>query len=233
MKVTILLHPDSWMDYRDTLHFIPTLSKYMSTEDVSHYKYPTTPGDVCIALHYPALLTREQRALHKFNLVIHGSDLPRGRGRSPIHWQVEGGCNQIILTLFEMGDEADTGGIYRQDVLFLDGTELLPDIRRKILRAEVEMVDWFFRLFPPPCVPQTGVPTYYKKRSPEDQRLDIEDSIVSQFDKMRVADNNLYPLWFEMRGVEYELKITSRAPRLKVFPVDDLPLDMQGVAGEK
>ncbi len=203
----------------DAVHFVPMLSKYADTQDISFYGRPTTSGDVCFALHYPALLSKEQRKLHKHNIVIHGADLPSGRGRSPIHWQVEEGKNEIPLTLFEMGEGADDGDLYLKDNLKLDGTELLPDIRLKIIRAEIDMIDCFLSNKPKP-IKQKGVPDYYLKRTRKNQKLDVNKTISEQFNKMRVADNNNYPLWFELNGVEYELRIHSKAERLKLFRCD-------------
>ena len=48
----------------------------------------------------------------KFNLVIHGSDLPYGRGMSPISWQILKGKTKIVFTLFEANKEYDRGKYY-------------------------------------------------------------------------------------------------------------------------
>ena len=38
------------------------------------------PGDVCLLLSCGRLLSAEQLAMHRHNLVVHESDLPRGQG---------------------------------------------------------------------------------------------------------------------------------------------------------
>lgn len=220
MKITMLIHPKSWFTYNDAVAFMPVLTKYADPSEIAFLSKPEEEGDVLIALHYPALIPKEHFCLHRCNIVIHGSDLPSGRGRSPIHWQVEEGHNEITLTMFEMGDGADNGPIYFRHKLSLDGTELLPYIRLKLLRAELDMIDIFLSKWPMTPLEQQGEPSYYPKRSRENQKLDPNKTIAEQFDKMRVSDNERYPLWFEHRGNTYELKINSNAPRPKLFKRD-------------
>lgn len=213
VKITFLLHPQSWLTYSDAVVFMPVLSRYADPEEVKFVPEPREPGDILLALHYPALIPKDRLALHKNNIVIHGADLPKGRGRSPVHWQVEDGINDIVLTMIELDDKADSGPIYMKSVLKLDGTELLPAIRVKIVKAEIEMLDSFLSQWPMTAKEQKGEASYYKKRTKESQQLDPQKTIAEQFDKMRVADNDAYPLWFEHRGVRYTLKIESQAPR--------------------
>jgi methionyl-tRNA formyltransferase len=231
MKITVLIHQNSWFTYNDAVAFMPVLTKYADPNDIAFSPKPEKQGDVLFALHYPALIPTQLFSLHKYNIVIHGADLPSGRGRSPIHWQVEEGCNEIPLTMFEMGDGPDNGPIYFKHTLKLDGTELLPYIRLKILKTELDMIDIFLSKWPMTPQEQQGEPSYYKKRARENQELDPNKTIADQFDKMRVADNEQYPLWFEHRGVTYEIKIYSKAPRPKLFKRDispEPPFDFTG-----
>jgi len=223
MKITMLVHPKSWFTHVDALAFKPVFMKYADESDIVFLPKPTTEGDILFALHYPVLIPEKLFSLHRCNVVIHGADLPTGRGRSPIHWQVEQGCGEITLTLFEMGDGADNGPIYLKHPLKLDGTELLPEIRHKIIKAEIDMVDIFLSKWPMRPTPQQGEPSYYPKRTRENQKLDPNKTIAEQFDKMRVADNRRYPLWFEYRGVSYELKIDGKAPPPKLLKQDSEP----------
>ncbi len=207
MKITMLVHPDGWFKSEDAADFMPVLLKYANQEDISFSPKPGDKGDVLFALHYPSLIPKSLFDLHRCNVVIHGADLPSGRGRSPIHWQVEAGCSEITLTMFEMGDGADNGPIYLKQALKLDGSELLPRIRRMVLKAEQKMVDNFLSKWPLTPIEQKGEPSLYPKRSRENQELDPTMTIAEQFDKMRVADNEIYPLWFKHRGATYEVRI--------------------------
>jgi methionyl-tRNA formyltransferase len=177
------------------------------------------PADVAIILHYPALLQDEQLKTHKNNLVIHAGDLPKGRGRSPIHWQVEAGMNSIPMTLFEASGGADTGPWYLKDTLELDGTELLDEIRRKCLWKEMQMLDKWFTERPEAKI-QIGEPTYFNKRHRDKQELDPNMTIAEQFNRMRVSDNYNYPLWFKHLGHEYKIEIFEMGRESLIFESD-------------
>lgn len=231
MKITMLIHPDSWLKYDLAVNFMPIFLKHADINDISFPPKPTIPGDVLFALHYPALIPPNLFHLHKHNVVIHGADLPEGRGRAPVHWQVEAGRCNIPLTMFEMGAGADDGPVYMRRTLRLDSTELLDDIRLKFLKVESEMIDTFLRHYPMTAYKQYGAPKYYPRRCRDNQKLDPTKTIAEQFDKMRVADNERYPLWFEHRGEIYVLKIYSQAPKLKLFKRDLDPQPPQGFTG--
>ena len=55
-----------------------------------------------------------------YNLVIHESDLPSGKGWSPLTWQVLEGKNEIPVTLFEAAESVDAGKIYAKEYLKLN-----------------------------------------------------------------------------------------------------------------
>ena len=54
---------------------------------------------------------------------------------------------------------------------------------------------------------QHGTPSYYRKRSPADSRIDPERPLAELFDLLRVADPERYPAHFEYRGRRYRLRL--------------------------
>ena len=50
----------------------------------------------------------------------------------------------------------------------------------------------------------------YRKRTPNDSELDINQSIKTQFNLLRVSDNKNYPTFFKMYGKKYILKISKK-----------------------
>lgn len=170
-------------------------------------------GDFCFLLGCLNLLPQKALQMNGHNLVVHESDLPNGRGWSPVAWQVLQGKNEIPVCLFEAVDEVDAGPVYLRDFISLNGCELLPDIRLKQGVKTVELCLDFLQKWPLEPVPQVGEPSSYPKRSREDDRLDPHKSIAEQFDKLRIVDNEKYPAWFELRGREYILKIFRRDER--------------------
>jgi methionyl-tRNA formyltransferase len=62
------------------------------------------------------------------------------------------------------------------------------------------------RIRPTPQNPEIA-PTYHRRRTPEDSRLDPHQSIASQFDLLRICDPDRYPAFFDFRGRRYRLRL--------------------------
>lgn len=147
-------------------------------------------------------------SLNKFNLVVHESNLPEGKGWSPVTWQILEGKSTIPVTLFEAAPSIDSGQIYSQAYISLDGTELLDEIKHQQGIVTQSLILNFIESLPEvKSRPQNGNESFYPRRGPDDSRLDIHKSIYEQFDLLRVCDNERYPAHFTMRNREYVLKI--------------------------
>ena len=173
-------------------------------------------ADVAVYLSCERIIPAAERARFRHNLVVHASDLPRGRGWSPLSWQILEGRDQITVTLFEAADAVDAGPIYRQKQLQFAGHELIDELRQLLEAACEELVLEFARAYPDvtPRV-QEGEPTFYARRRPADSRLDPDRSLREQFAQLRIADNDRYPAFFEHAGHVYDLRITKRGPAAK------------------
>jgi methionyl-tRNA formyltransferase len=146
--------------------------------------------------------------LNKHNLVAHSSDLPKGRGWSPLTWQILEGKSEVKVTLFEAVDEIDAGDIYYQETLLFQGHELLPELLEKQANAIKKLILKFVDNYPNNRGrKQIGDPTYYPKRNPKNSELDLEKSLADQFNLLRVCDNDRYPAFFIKNGIKYFIKI--------------------------
>jgi methionyl-tRNA formyltransferase len=212
MKVTILTdNKNSW--------FIPyglELSEEISKiegfdcEFVTNKRDVRDNNDVLFMLSCVNIVEKEILNKSKNNIVIHASDLPKGKGFSPLQWQVEEGASSITLTLFEAVDEVDAGPYYLKDSFTLDGTELLPEIREKmailIKAMAIKYLKNYNSLAP---VEQKGEEYHYSRRSEVNDELDISLSIEDQINKFRVADNERFPLFFKYKNKKYFLRISD------------------------
>ncbi len=171
------------------------------------------PGEIAFFLNCHARVPEAVLARHRRNLVVHASRLPRGRGMSPWVWQILEGARVLPLTLFEAVAELDAGPIYRTVEIPLEGHELVDELRRLIGDAAVDLCRWFLDSEHPPAArPQIGEPSFYRRRTPEDSRLDPSRSIAEQFELLRVVDNDRYPAFFDLRGARYLLRIEKVPP---------------------
>lgn len=157
----------------------------------------------CTSITPPDVLARKQR-----NLVVHASDLPKGRGFSPLTWQILEGRNDIPVCLLEAVAGVDSGPIVYRDGLPFEGHELIDEMRDALGGKTVEMCRRFMdEETPPRGAPQEGEPTRYSRRRPEDSRLDPDRTIAEQFDLLRVVDNGRYPAYFDLRGRRYRVLV--------------------------
>lgn len=157
----------------------------------------------CHEIIPPDVLARNRR-----NLVAHASDLPRGRGMSPLTWQILEGCNRIPVCLLEAVEAVDAGPVIYREYLDFEGHELIDEMRDALGRLCVRLCRRFLdEPSPPEGEPQSGTPSYYRWRTPADSALDPGQSIAEQFNHLRVADNERYPVFFDWRGHRYRLRI--------------------------
>jgi methionyl-tRNA formyltransferase len=170
-------------------------------------------GDIAFFLSCMRITPPDVLKRHHWNFVVHASDLPKGRGFSPLVWQVLEGANDIPVTMIEMSDEVDAGDIVCQDKLRLSGHELNPEMRERLAELIVSMcIDVVMAPTPPERRPQVGTPTWYPRRRAEDSQLDPSLSLADQFNHLRVVDNARYPAFFDFRGRRFRLLIEDAGP---------------------
>jgi len=166
-------------------------------------------GDILFLVSCSQLIRDTEQEKYRATLVLHASDLPKGRGWSPYIWSILGGAEQITVSLLETSEPVDSGAIWLKTTFSLEGHELLPEINEKLFAAELllmsQAVDQFYTIKP---MQQMGEPgPYMAKRSPADSRLDPAKSIAEQFNLLRVVDSQRYPAFFDYRGKRYLIKI--------------------------
>lgn len=157
----------------------------------------------CLRITPPEVLARNRR-----NLVVHASDLPRGRGFSPLTYQIMEGLNRIPVCLLDAVEAVDSGPVVYREWIDYEGHELVGELRQKLGAMTVELCRRFVEEPAPPSgVPQQGEPSIYPRRRPADSALDPEQTIAAQFDLLRTVDNDNYPAYFDLRGHRYVIRI--------------------------
>ena len=210
MKITLLCdNKDSWIiKYLDEI-YNKLISLGHEVFKVSNYK-DIKEGELCFLLSCENIMPAKYLKLNKHNLVIHESDLPKGKGWSPLTWQILEGKNEIPITLFEAEAKVDTGLIYLQDKIEFEGYELNKELKHKQGLKTKELILGFVKQYPEILNKgrqPKGKSTYYPKRSPDDSEIDIDKTIREQFNLLRVVDNERYPAFFKINGEKYYLKI--------------------------
>lgn len=209
MKITILCdsksHPINpyliqWVSKHSALHKVELVRR----------KSEAKAGDLLLLVSCTEILTQQDRAAYAKTLVIHASDLPRGRGWSPHIWQILEGQIEIVVTLLEAEDKVDSGDIWHQLSCHVPRHALWDEINRRIFDAELQLMDFavnnFDKVVPRPQSQEVS-PTYYPKRTEGQSELDIRRTLEEQFDSIRVADPDRFPSFFKMHGHIYKIRV--------------------------
>lgn len=208
MKITLLMdNPKSWY-YPHALVLKQVLEERGHTIVFVHSIDDVPSGDLAFFLSCEKIIKKDVRDRNKLSLVVHSSSLPKGKGWSPLTYQILEGKNEITNTLFEAVDAVDAGRIFMQNIMQFDGHELLPELHDVQGKKINELVLAFVSAYPNvEGWTQAGEESFYPRRRPEDSELDPNKTIAEQFDALRVADNEKYPAFFRYRGFAYAIKI--------------------------
>lgn len=176
--------------------------------DLVHQKEDLTDGDILFLISCNEIIKSEYLDCFTHSLVIHASDLPNGRGWSPHIWQILKGRKEICVSLIDAREPVDSGDIWEQDILKLEGHELYDEINDLLFKIELSLMDYAVDNYKTiiPLVQRKGG-SHYSKRTPADSEIDIDKSIAEQFDLLRVSDPDRYPAFFKLHGFTYEISI--------------------------
>jgi methionyl-tRNA formyltransferase len=132
--------------------------------------------------------------LGAFNM--HGSLLPRYRGRAPINWAVLHGEPRIGMTLHRMVREPDAGNIVDQEGVDIGPRDTALQAFRKVLpcarRVLSRQIDALLAGTAPETPQDNSKATYFSGRGPEDGRIDWKQSSLQIFNLVR-AVTDPYP----------------------------------------
>jgi len=153
--------------------------------------------DLFVSVYYRRLLAPEALALPALAAVnLHGSLLPKYRGRAPLNWAIIHGEPETGVTLHHMTPEPDAGDIVAQAIIPIgpDDTALIV-YHRMIRAAEALLADTLPALVAgtAPRRPQDHrAATVFGRRRPEDGRIDWSWSASRIHDLVR-AVTHPYP----------------------------------------
>ena len=160
----------------------------------------------------PELLALPRRGAYN----MHGSLLPKYRGRVPVNWAVIMGERETGATLHQMVAKPDAGGIVDQEAVPIGADDTAAEVFGKVVAAAEQMLA---RALPAliagsaRITPQNlGQGSYYGGRKPEDGRIDWAKSAREVHDLVRgVAPP--YPGAFTLIGT-----LTVRILRTRLEP---------------
>lgn len=163
-------------------------------------------------LHWSWKVSDAMLARHEC-VCFHMTDVPYGRGGSPLQNLIVRGHRETKLTALRMSAEFDAGPVYLKRPLSLEGSAEEILIRASELSAE--MIAQIVAKHPRPRA-QRGTVTVFKRRRPEESAIQALGSTSALHDFIRMLDAEGYPRAFlDHGGFRYEFsRATQRDGRI-------------------
>ena len=135
-------------------------------------------------------------------ILFHMTDLPYGRGGSPLQNLIVRGHTETKISALKVIKELDAGPIYLKSDLSLLGTAQEIFIRANSI-VEAMIIDIIKAKLKP--VPQVGGIVEFKRRKPEESNIVELDDLEKVYDYIRMLDCEAYPhAFFETPHLKFE-----------------------------
>jgi len=147
--------------------------------------------------------------LNEFTCVcFHMTDIPYGRGGSPLQNLISLGHKETKLTALKMTNQLDAGAVYLKAPLSLQGSA--QEIFERSAKLTFEMIQSIMTLEPIP-IEQTGEVTTFSRRRPEQSKIQGNETLTELYDLIRMMDADSYPKAFLHHG---DLTLTFEQAKL-------------------
>lgn len=130
-------------------------------------------------------------------VCFHMTDVPYGRGGSPLQNLIARGHKETKLTALKMTKQIDAGPVYKKVPLSLAGSA--EDILKRASKLSYDIMADMIQSFPIP-VNQTGDITEFSRRTPDMSELPLNASLEQLYDHIRMLDAEGYPHAFLKHG---------------------------------
>jgi len=131
--------------------------------------------DIILSVNYLFLIERLLFSKAKLAINIHGSLLPKYRGRTPHVWAIINNESKTGVTAHLIDDGCDTGDIVKQKEVIIDDSDTGADILEKFNKLYVPLVDEILSDFErgkiKPLPQNNKNATFFGKRTPHDGRI--------------------------------------------------------------
>lgn len=153
--------------------------------------------DLILSVYYRNMISTKILALPPLGAFnMHGSLLPKYRGRAPINWAVLHGESRIGMTLHRMVKSADAGAMVDQDGVEIGPRDTAEQAFRKVLpcarRVLARQIDALLTGTAKETPQDDAQATYFGGRRPEDGRINWSQTSRQIFNLIR-AVTDPYP----------------------------------------
>ena len=133
--------------------------------------------DLLFSFYYRGILPAEILAIPRLGAFnMHGSLLPKFRGRAPVNWAVLQGETRTGATLHAMTAKPDAGAIVDQETVPVGPDDASIDVQRRVTAAAVKILERRLEELKAGRAPRRpqdeSAATTYPRRRPEDGRIE-------------------------------------------------------------
>ncbi|GAB6282480.1 MAG: hypothetical protein STSR0008_12260 [Ignavibacterium sp.] len=160
--------------------------------DFNLFKLNEIKPDKIFIPHWSYIIPKE--IFEKYEcIVFHMTDLPFGRGGSPLQNLIERGIYKTKISALRVVEELDAGDIYlKKDLelygaaeeIFLRANDIIFEMINEIVKKDLKPY------------PQEGKPVIFKRRKKERSSIKELNDIVKIYDYIRMLDAEGYPKAF-------------------------------------
>ena len=135
-------------------------------------------------------------------IVFHMTDLPFGRGGSPLQNLISRGIYSTKISALKVDKGIDTGDVYLKENLELDGaaTDIFERANHIIQKMIISILQNKIK-----TVPQKGKVTIFKRRKPHQSNIIELETLQKVYDYIRMLDADGYPkAYLENKFLKFE-----------------------------
>lgn len=157
-------------------------------------------SDLLLSINYKNILNSKLLASNKYKINLHGSLLPKYRGRSPHIWAIINGESQTGVTAHIMDDGIDTGPVLYQESVVIEASD-----------TGASLLDKFNKIYPRIMlqgiknllnneyqIQDDSEGSFFGKRTPIMSYIDINKSKLSILNFIRALGDPYPPAYFFM-----------------------------------
>lgn len=175
--------------------------------------------DFLFSFYYRKLLGNELLQLPKLGaLNLHGSLLPKYRGRAPVNWAILNGERETGVTLHYMVEKPDRGDIVAQKAVPIEETDTAHSVYAKLTEAAAQLLRETYPLLcrgHAPRVPQDhSQATYFGGRRPQDGLIDWQRQARQIYNLVRAVTHpypGAFTYWRGRQLIVWEAAVSSEA----------------------
>ncbi len=140
-------------------------------------------------------------------IVFHMTDLPFGRGGSPLQNLIVRGIYETKISAIKVVGKLDAGSVYLKENLSLHGNA--EEIYMRASDTVFKMIREIIEKKPEPKT-QEGEVIEFKRRTPEQSELPMTNDLRKIYDFIRMLDAEDYPKgYIERNGIRFEFERAS------------------------